>query len=133
MKLGFAFICDYAEASPNGKINALGIGFSNITAHTIPFKHSHFCLVVQVFVSPVEAGKKNVRIALIDEDGNDVIPNIQPTIDVPRPQGRREAVGQFVVELANIEFKKYGAYSIHIAIDGNEIADVSFNVVPPQA
>jgi hypothetical protein len=63
----FAFICDYAEAT--GKINALGIGFDTIFAPNVPTKHPSFFLVVQLRASTVEAGDKQLKISLIDADG----------------------------------------------------------------
>ena len=76
MNVDFAFICDHAEVA--GKINALGIGFDTMYAPEVPFKHPSFFLVVQVRASAVEAGEKSLEVHMIDEDGKEIIPALEP-------------------------------------------------------
>ena len=129
MKLDFAFICDYAEVTQ--KINALGIGFDTIYAPQTPFKHRHFSLVVQLRASVVEAGQKNVEVHLIDEDGKDVIPALKGQFMIPKREGVTESLGRFVMEFGNIEFPRYGSYSISVTVEGMLMAEVPFRVSPP--
>ncbi len=129
MKLDFAFVCDYAEAA--GKLYALGIGFDMIYAPTMPFRHPHFSIVVQMRASTVEAGQKAVLVHLIDEDGKQVVPPLNASVHIPKPDSVAESVGRFVIEFGNVEFKRYGAHSVHIAVDSLEIATISFTVARP--
>jgi hypothetical protein len=130
VKVDFAFLCDYAESAV--KLNALGIGFDTIYTQSVPCMHPHFSLVFQLRSSVLEAGQKDVDIHLIDEDGTDVATPIQRQINIPKGNAA-EVIGRVVMEFVNIEFKKYGAYSVRVAVDRNELIEVVFRVAQPPA
>jgi hypothetical protein len=125
----FAFICDYAEV--RGKIYALGIGFDTIFAAKVPAKHPSFCLVMQLRANIVEAGEKNLKVSLIDEDGNNIIPDINGKFNIQKPREGVENKARIALNIGNVEFPKYGSYSIHAVIDGNEIVSIPLKVSPP--
>ena len=129
MKLDFAFICDYAEVA--GKINALGIGFDTIYAPKVPCKHPSFFLVIQLRATVVEAGEKNLEVRLIDEDGTDIIPAMKAKFTIQRPAVGTESVGRIALQLRNVEFPRYGSYSLHAVIEGQEMVRVPLRVSPP--
>ena len=129
MKVDFAFICDYAEIA--GKINALGIGFDRIYAPQVPCKQHHFSLVIQLRATVVEAGQKSMEIHLIDEDGHDVIPAVKGQFVIPKGEGTIESLGRVLMEFGNVEFKRYGSYSLRAVIEGIEMVEVPFRVSPP--
>ena len=129
MKLDFAFICDYAEAPR--KINALGIGFDTIYAPNVPCKHPSFFLVIQLRASVVEAGEKNLEVRLIDEDGRDIIPTVSRKFSLPMPTGGTESTSRITMQFGNVEFPRYGSYSLHAVIEGQEMVRVPLRVSPP--
>ncbi len=129
MKVDFAFICDYAQAA--AKIDALGIGFDTIFAPNIPCKHGQFSLVIQLRASVVEAGQKNLEVHLIDEDGHDVVPPVKGQVTIPKVDGSPESRGRVVVQFVNVEFSRYGSYSVNATIDGLQVAEVPLRVSPP--
>ncbi|MCX6012986.1 MAG: hypothetical protein NTV30_06185 [Chloroflexi bacterium] len=133
MKVDFAFICDYAEAT--GKINALGIGFDRIVAARLPIRIPHFSLVIQLRSSSIEAGEKSIKVHLIDDDGQPVINPLDGKFTVVLPQeGEIETKGRVVMEFGNVQFNKYGGYSIRAIVEGIELVDISFRVSePPKA
>jgi hypothetical protein len=131
MEIDFTFLCDYAEAS--GKLNALGIGFDTIFAQQLPMRHSHFSLVLQLRASIVEAGQKKIQVNLIDDDGKDVIQPVQGQLNIPKTEGVAPNIGRFVMEFGNIEFKKYGTYSVRIVIENMEMASIYFRISPSPA
>lgn len=131
MKLDFAFLCDYADVT--GKINAMGIGFEMIYATRLPAKNRLFFLVAQFRVSSVEAGQKRLTVNLIDEDGKDIIAPTQGSLNVPRPGNATESTARIAMEFNNVEFAKYGSYSLHLLVDGTEMAYLPFKVAPPPA
>lgn len=128
MKVDFAFLCDYAESMV--KLNAMGIGFDTIYSPRIPAMHPHFSLVFQLRMSVLEAGTKDVDIHLIDEDGTDIAPPIQRQINIPKGPAA-EVIGRVVMEFVNVEFKRYGSYSVRVAVDRNEIIELPFKVAQP--
>ena len=129
MKLDFAFICDYAEVA--GKISALGVGFDTIYAANIPAKHPQFFLVMQLRASVTEAGDKGLEVHLIDEDGADIIPAARARFAIQRPSQGTQSIGRVALALRNVEFPRYGSYSLHALIDGHEIVEVPLRVSPP--
>jgi hypothetical protein len=131
VRVDFAFVCDYAEVA--GKINAMGIGFDTIYAPNLPTKHRLFFLVAQLRTSTVEAGEKKLEVDLIDDNGRDVVPPIRGTLNIPRPRDGTESVTRVAMEFGNVEFTKYGTYSLRLAVDGIELVDVPFKVSPPPA
>lgn len=130
MHVNFAFICDYAEA--RDKINALGIGFDRIYAPKLPARHPHFSVVAQFTFSRTETGTKNVQVHLIDADGADVIPPINGQLTVKEPPDQRlELTSRLVMEFGNVEFKKYGDYSVKVNIATQEVISIKLSIVQP--
>ena len=129
MNIDFAFICDYADAA--AKINALGIGFDTIYAPTLPAKHPLFVLVFQLRANVVEAGEKNLKVSLIDEDGKAIIPDINGKFVIQKPPEGIESKGRVVLNFSNVEFPQYGSYSIHATIDGYDMINIPLRVAPP--
>lgn len=129
MEVDFAFICDYAEVT--GKINALGIGFDTILAPKVPCRHPSFFLVIQLRANVVEAGEKNLEVRLIDEDGNDVIPALKGKFSIPKTTIGTESIGRIAMQFHNVEFPRYGSYSLHAVVEGIEMVRVPLKVSPP--
>lgn len=129
MNVDFAFVCDYAEVT--GKINAMGIGFDTVYATTTPCKHNMFFLVIQLRVNSVEAGGKEVEVNLIDEDGKNIISPLKGRLNMPRPVSGTESVSRLALQFNNVEFPKYGVYSLHAVVDGHEMVRVPLKVTEP--
>ena len=129
MNIDFAFICDYAEIS--NKINALGIGFDTIFATTVPATHPSFFLVFQVRANTVECGEKSFNVALIDEDGKEIIPKISGKFPIPKPTEGTESKARIAMQLGMVKFPKHGLYSIHAVIEGHDMIDIPLQVIPP--
>lgn len=131
MKVDFAFICDYADAM--GKINALGIGFDTIFTPKVPFNHPMFTFVLQLRASVVESGAKRLEVHLIDEDGKGIIPVISKDIQVKRATLGAESVARVALHFRNVQFPRYGSYSVRAVLDGSEIVSIPLNVnLPPK-
>ncbi len=129
MDVDFAFLCDYAEVGP--KINALGIGFDTIFAPHVPARHPLLYVVVQLRSTVGEAGDKALEVNIIDEDGAEVIPPIKSTVSVPRPSAGITSLSRLALAFQNVQFPRYGSYSIHVAIDGREMNSLSLTVSQP--
>lgn len=76
---------------------------------------------------------KEVEFHLIDADGGDVIPPLKKRVDIPTPPGAFETKGRLAMAFNNIEFPKYGVYSLHLVIQGSEMVRIPLRVtMPPQ-
>jgi hypothetical protein len=131
MQVDFAFICDYAEAT--NKVNALGIGFDTIMAQKAPAKHPTFFLVIQMRSNAVEAGDKNFEVNIIDEDGAEIIPALKGKLNIPRPPSGFESTGRVAIRFDNVEFPKFGAYSIHLLVEGHEMVRIPLRLAQAPA
>lgn len=126
MECKFAFICDYAQQ--DRKLHAIGIGWEGLYAPVLPCLHS-MSFVASVRGTIVEAGTKTVALRLIDADGEDVLPPIEHQVTLEIKPPRLEGDINLVINLNGVQFKKYGPYAIHLVVQGNEMASVSFNVL----
>ena len=129
MNLDFAFICDYAEVS--GKINALGIGFDTIYSPKVPAKHPLFFLVLQLRASPAESGEKNLQISLINDDGKDMMPPLSGKFEMRKLESGLENIHRIAVSIKDVEFPKYGHYSLRTVVDGTEMNSINIKITPP--
>ena len=126
MERQFAFVCDYAEQ--DNKLHAVGIGWETIYTANIPCIHPVMCFVAGLRGTIAEAGTKNVSLRLIDADGEDVIPPMHHQVPFEVKQPQLEANLRVVLNLVNIQFKKYGPYAIHLVVQGNDMGSISFYV-----
>jgi hypothetical protein len=126
MECQFAFVCDHAEQ--DHKLHALGIGWDTIYAQSLPCLHSTMGFVAGLRGSLAEAGTKTVMLRLIDADGEDVIPPMENQVAFDLRPPLLEGNLRIVLNLVNVQFKKYGPYAIHLVLQGNEMASVTFNI-----
>ena len=132
MVLDFAFVCDYAEAG--NKLSALGIGFDTVFAPQVPCVHPVFHLVAQFAASAAEAGHKELRISLVDADGNDLVLPLSVTLEVAQPPpGVLESKAKLVVGFGGVEFPAYGQYAVQVTVQGNEMVRIPIRVAQPPA
>lgn len=133
MEVNFAFLCDYADQS-GGKITAVGVGFDTIHAARIPAMHPLFYSVISIKFSATEVGQKQVGMRLIDEDGKNVVPPLDTTINVgPPPPGflyRSQGIKQ---AMHGVVFPRYGDYVVSWLLGGQEIKTIPLKVAPPPA
>ncbi len=116
MQVRIAVLADYASISLGDKLNVLGI-FSNILARAEPVIHSQMQLVLQFEFDAAEAGKKNVRIMMLDETGKDLY-TMNGEIVVPHlPQGETATINQILL-LNNTNFPRFGRYEFRVVVNG---------------
>jgi len=133
LEVNFAFLCDYADQSGR-KMGALGIGFDTIHAAKVPARHQIFYSVISIKFSSVEAGTKQVGMHLIDEDGKDIVPPLDATINVPPPPpGFLYTNQRIALAMHGVTFPRYGDYAVSWLLGGQEIKTVSLKVAPPPA
>ncbi len=133
MEVNFAFLCDYANQS-DGKMSAIGLGFDTIYAVNVPVRHSLFFSVISIKFSATEAGPKRVGMHLIDEDGNNIVPPLDTTINVSSPApGFLYRNQQIALAMHGVTFPRYGDYTVSWLVGGQEIKVVPLKVAQPPA
>lgn len=113
-----AAVADAANISREGKLNITGI-FNNINASKFPVKHP---LMVLVFVIEGERGDERaehkLKVDLIDEDGNSLIPTLEGNIRFGPTGSSSNIHYPQIIQLANVEFRKAGRHEFKILLNG---------------
>lgn len=109
-------VCD-AATEHAGKLNIVGI-FDQINAPTAPIVTRPCCLAARVRFMNLEAGNKLFRIAIVDEDGRDMLPAIQINAAIQVPANVPSAIAQFVVQMQQLQLPHFGEYALAFAVDG---------------
>jgi hypothetical protein len=102
----------------------LGI-FENLNFTILPGVYPRFTYVAKLNFHRSEVGKHTLRLAFIDQDGNNVLLPIVQEINVIS----NELNTNIILELINIQFNKPGPYEIDLAIDSHHIATNNINVL----
>jgi hypothetical protein len=126
-----AVLADYANVSQDGKLNIMGI-FQEINPPFLPFPMPQMFLVVSFEAGPAEFDSmKNVRVALLDIDGNEMLA-LEGQVQVSRPQrpGSRAFINQ-VIGLNGVAFQRAGGHEFSILIGGETRETVSLHVNEP--
>jgi hypothetical protein len=121
MKLKYSFVCDYANVSMQGNLNASSI-FTNISASAFPATLSRFFFVASIAFHRSEVGKHKFRLSFVDQDGKDVINPIAGELEAT-PQSLNANI---IIELNAIKLSNPGTYQFDLTVDNNHIGSESF-------
>ena len=128
MHIDYAFIADYAQDA-GGKVSALGIGWTDLFAATVPVQHPLMTYVASMSFAVSEAGTKNVELRMLDADGGDVVPPLTAEMEfapLPNTLGGRVHI---ILNFNGVVFPRFGQYAISLVVQGNEVAHTPFAVV----
>lgn len=131
MQVRFAFLCDYANQSGGGKINALGIGFDNLFVPDLSMPTKQFSLVIHFEGNRSEAGRKKIEIHLIDAEEKRVIPPAKGEIHLKAPEFALKTGTALVINYNNVKFPAYGNYHFSVVLDGHEIVSLPLSITQP--
>lgn len=128
--MDFAFVADAAEVT-QGKLYAIGGAFDTIWASSVPVAHPHLSLVMRLFFTPAEVGRKHrVEINLMDEDGKRMA-SVGGALEIGQnpnlPKGWQQGF-LTVLNFANLKFEKFGGYSFEIVVDNFSVKSISLRV-----
>ncbi len=116
MKIEVLTLCDFA-ADYGGKLSVVGL-FDSIFARQVPAVHPHCCLAVKLRFDKAEAGQKQLRLTICDDDGKAVLAPMELTINVAMPPDALTNTIQVVANIAGMKIDTFGEYAIDLAIDG---------------
>jgi hypothetical protein len=131
MDVTLAILADYANVSQDGKLNIMGI-FQEVNPPELPFNVPQMYLIVSFSAGPAEFDSvKNVRIALLDSDGKEMLAlEGQPQVPRPPRPGRRALFNQ-VIGMHGVRFEHSGDYEFSILIGGETRETVPLHVNEP--
>ena len=129
MNVEYAFLCDYAD--PGAKLTAVGIGIDSIYAPSVPAQRPQlFAVLCLRFTLNETRRSKAFEMFLQDADGQNVIPPIAVTAEVPSPgAGMTHRTHRLVHGMYGLSFQKFGDYQVSWVMDGTEVHTVHFRVI----
>ncbi|HOX06928.1 MAG TPA: hypothetical protein PK280_11040 [Planctomycetota bacterium] len=122
-----ALLCD-AATDQGGKLNVLG-AFDTIHTRGFPTTHPQCAIVYRIRFSRLEAGKHRVKVRLVTEDGEPVIPPLEAELNISLGPGGDSAVSNLVLNLQQLTIAKPGRYSVDLSIDGRQEKSIPLTVV----
>ncbi len=124
-----AFILCDAATQAGGKLNILG-AFDTIYARGMPMAHPHCAIALRLRYSRIEQGDYPIKINLIDEDGNHVVPPLEGRTRVTMDEDRDSAVANLILNINGLSFKTFGRFAIDLLVDNKQVATIPLYVKP---
>jgi hypothetical protein len=137
MELSFAFFADSAVVPPDGKVYALGGGFSTLALPQLPGRAA-FAVVAGFRFGPGDVGQtQQVELRLVDADGKLLIPaaNLQfQSAGAKLDPGQEVSIS--TVTVLQPMFGEPGTYTAEFWAEGRRLTGVHLHVIerqPPPA
>ena len=83
-----------------------------------------------------DEGHFSLKINIVDEDGQPVVPPIEGGLEVKIPEDSSFLTRNGVFNLQHLKFDRPGFYSVDVAINGRTVTGIPFRIVqfhPPGA
>ena len=127
MDIQAAVLCDSAT-DYRGKLCILGT-FDTIVASNLPSTHPHCSIAIRIVFRDSDEGTHKLKLRLINEDGKNILPNIEPELHVKLPDNVFFYSRNLIFNLQQIKFEQGGLYSIDIIIDDEIVSRIPLQVV----
>ena len=134
MEIQIASLCDSA-ADYNGKLCIIGT-FDTIMSQSFPFSHPQCSVALRMIFRDDDEGHFSLKINIVDEDGQPVVPPIEGGLEVKIPEDSSFLTRNGVFNLQHLKFDRPGFYSVDVAINGRTVTGIPFRIVqfhPPGA
>ncbi len=118
MEVQILSLCDAATIS-GGKINILGI-FDQIFAPAEPVAAPPCAVVIRMTFEKIEQGNKALRLAFIDAEGVQIMPNLDASVQVQVPEQAPYATVQVVLAIPQLVLPRFGEYAVALAVNDRE-------------
>ena len=120
-------LCDSAT-DYRGKLCILGT-FDTIVTSNLPSTHPHCAIAIRIVFRDADEGDHKLKLRLINEDGKNILPNIEPELHVKLPENVYFYSRNLIFNLQQIRFEQAGLYSIDIIIDEEIVSRIPLQVV----
>lgn len=127
MDVQIASLCDSA-ADYGGKLCLIG-AFDTILVRQFPAQHPFCSVALRIVFRDTDEGKHALRVNLIDDDGQNLLPKIEAPLEIRLPENQFFASVNLVFNLQGMRFTKPGQYSIDITLDGAMMARIPLQVL----
>lgn len=127
MDVQIASLCDAAQ-DYGGKLCLIG-AFDTILVRQFPAQHPFCSVALRIIFRDTDEGKHTLRVNLIDDDGQSLLPKIETPIDIRLPENQFFATVNLVFNMQGMSFKKPGQYSFDITLDAKMVARIPLQVL----
>ncbi len=129
MELELGFLADSAQASPDGKLFALGIGIDRVLSKEFPAVHPMMALVLKFKLHPSECDEQHAfEIELWNPDGQPGGVKIDGNFSSARPEAGKSGFVQLVVNLGQLRFETPGDYSFEVRVDKHHLKSIPLSL-----
>lgn len=128
VQVDFAFLCDAATES-GGKVHAIGIGFERINVRALPVVHPRAVAVVRFGFNRGDEGDHHFRVRISDADGRDIAPPVEGNVALALGDEASSGKANMIVDLVQLDLRNAGPHEVSVAIDGQELVNLAFEVV----
>lgn len=135
INIEFLILADFAQVF-GGKLSMMGGGWSQINVQKFPHIQS-FSVATSISVPWAHTNEKhNIKITMVDEDGQQEPFKIEGEFEVGRAPGIKPGSSQRLMmafTVNSLKFTEPKVYSIISFVDGQEMRRLEFSVVPTPA
>ena len=129
MRVNFGFLCD-RFTHQDGKPSADGIGLDACYASGMPVRHPGFDAAISMRFGPEEAGEKTLGLGVTDRDGSLIAPARYEVIHVDVSPGQMYQNKTLKITVVETEFLSFGDYQVVWLLEGLEVHNLPFKVLP---
>ena len=129
MRVNFGFLCDRFSRE-DGKPSAEGVGLDAIYASGMPVRHPGFDAVINMRFGSAETGEKTVGLGVTDQNGSPIAPARYEVMQVEVSPGQIYQNKTLKITVAETEFLSFGDYQVVWLLEGLEIHNLPFKVLP---
>ena len=126
MDIQIAVLCD-AATDNQGKLNILGT-FDTIHTSQLPAVHPQCSVALRMTFHKIEEGPRKLKLTFMDEDGKQIMPNVDIPVEVGVPDDSLFISRNFILNIQQLKFDRPGLYSIDIAVDGRQEGSIPLMV-----
>ena len=128
LEIDFAFLANYAEATPNGLVTAVGAGWDNAWRTSYPAAFSGYLVARLTLTRQEMSHAHNVELDIVDADGRATVPRISMPIEPPPTPGSRLNMN-LLFDLRGVVVPAAGSYNLELGVDGRSVKSfaVTFN------
>ena len=106
MDIQAALLCDSAT-DYRGKLCILGT-FDTIITQNLPSTHPHCSIALRIVFRDSDEGTHRLKLRLINEDGKNILPQIEPELHVKLPENVFFYSRNLIFNLQQIKFEQAG-------------------------
>ena len=126
MQVEILALCD-AATDYQGRLCVLG-AIDTIFARAFPATHPQCAIALRLRFTQIEVGDHSVRLHLVNDDGQLVLPPLEGKMAIALNPGFDSASANLVLAIHGLQLQSPGDYAVNLAVDGKQEASIPLYV-----